>query len=321
MTGLWILLAALIADWWFGDPEQLWRRTGHPVEWMGRWIGWLDVQFNRADVPADVALRNGVLAWAAMVAAGVLAGLVLQALFHAIGVLGWLVEAFVVFALLAQKSLRDHVRAVAEGLRSDGLAGGRAAVARIVGRDPQTLDEAGIVRAATESLAENFCDGVVAPAFWYAILGLPGIIAYKIINTADSMIGHRSARYLHFGRVAARADDVANWLPARLSALLIAAGAAVAISPVAARKSIGTALRDAGLHRSPNAGWPEAAMAGGLDIALGGPRKYPTETVSQAYLNAAGRLALGEDDLGRALELYRAACFTGWALVAIFVLS
>ena len=182
------------------------------------------------------------------------------------------------------KELARSCRGRCEGLRAGGLAGGRAAVSRIVGRDPQTLDAAGVVRAAIESLAENFCDGVVAPAFWYAVLGLPGIIAYKMINTANSMIGHRSEKYLHFGRVAARTDDVANWLPARLSALLISAAAAAAISVAAARAAFGTALRDAGLHRSPNAGWPEAAMAGALDIALGGPRKYAGETVSQTYL-------------------------------------
>jgi adenosylcobinamide-phosphate synthase len=233
---------------------------------------------------------------------------------------GWLGEGFIVFALLAQKNLKDHVGAVAKGLKQEGIAGGRQAVSRIVGRDPAKLDPSGVARAAVESLAENFSDGVVAPAFWYAVFGLPGLFVYKMINTADSMIGHRNERYLEFGRVAAQADDLANWLPARLSTFIIAAAAWTIAGASAARRAVATAFGDAGLHRSPNAGWPESAFAGALGIALGGPRVYRDETVAQAYLNSAGLLELDAADIDRALVLFSRSCFALWALVALAVL-
>lgn len=189
----------------------------------------------------------------------------------------------------------------------------------IVGRDPQHLDAPGVARAATESLAENFSDGIVAPAFWYALFGLPGLLVYKMINTADSMIGHRSERHEHFGRMAAITDDVANWLPARLSAVLIAAGALARGGAVAARRTLSVAMADSGLHRSPNAGWPEAAMAGALDIRLGGPRIYAEETVQQAWINPAGRSVGGPADIDAALGLFAASCFTLWGVCGLLL--
>jgi adenosylcobinamide-phosphate synthase len=186
----------------------------------------------------------------------------------------------------------------------------------IVGRDPEQLDRSGVSRAAIESLAENFSDGVVAPAFWYALLGLPGIIAYKMLNTADSMIGHRSEKYLHFGRWSAKADDIANFVPARISAALAAAGVWSLLGVARARAAFGGALRDAGLHRSPNAGWPEAAFAHGLGIALGGVRIYAGESVQQAWLNASGRTSLDIADIESALALFARATFALWISVA-----
>jgi adenosylcobinamide-phosphate synthase len=256
-----------------------------------------------------------------MLAVAVLIGIVVAWLLRHLGLIGTLLELAIVAILLAQKSLADHVRAVAEGLRLGGLAGGRKAVSMIVGRDPQTLDRSGVSRAAIESLAENFSDGVVAPAFWYALLGLPGLLAYKMLNTADSMIGHRSEKYLHFGRWSARADDFANIIPARVSVLIIALGAMSLDGLAAARAAAGCALRDAGLHRSPNAGWPESAFAGALGFALGGPRIYAGESVQQAWLNGAGKIALDAADIDRALVLFARACFALWAVVFLLILA
>lgn len=316
-THLLILLAALVADWFVGEPQALWRRTGHPVAWIGWLIGRLDAALNRHTDTAGERYRNGAIAWVTLVAVSLVAAWIIGLVLWLLGPLGWLIEAAIVSVFLAQKSLKDHVAAVAQGLRAEGLEGGRRAVAQIVGRDPERLDRAGVSRASIESLAENYSDGVVAPAFWYAVFGMPGLIVYKAINTANSMIGHRSEKYLEFGRVAAQTDDLANWLPARLSALLVAAGAWALSGIGAARDALAVARQDAGLHRSPNAGWPEAAFAGALGIALGGPRAYANETVRQAWLNAAGRRELDAGDIERALGLFAHACFVLWAATII----
>jgi adenosylcobinamide-phosphate synthase len=316
-----ILLAALVLDWLVGDPDWLWQRVPHPVVFFGKVVSVLDKALNHDGDPAATRRRNGAIALVAMLSLALIAGAVIAALLSHLGALGSLLEIVLVAVLLAQKSLADHVRAVADRLRLGGLEGGRKAVSMIVGRNPQTLDRSGVSRAAIESLAENFSDGVVAPAFWYALLGLPGILAYKMLNTADSMIGHRSERHLHFGRWSARADDYANLVPARLSALVISLGAISLDGIAAARAAIGSALRDAGLHRSPNAGWPEAAFAGALGFALGGPRTYREESVQQAWLNGSGRISLDAADIERALVLFSRACFALWAVVLVLILA
>ncbi len=319
MVDAWlaVLVIALIADWWFGEPAAIWSRFPHPVVLFGRAIDEADRRFNRTQDDALTRGRRGATAIALLVVLAVSAGLAAQWVFGLFGFLWWVGEAFIVFVLVAQRSLIDHVRAVSYGLGRHGLDGGREAVAQIVGRDPQSLDKAGVARAAIESLAENFADGVVAPAFWYALAGLPGLAAYKMINTADSMIGHLNERYADFGRTAAWLDDVANWLPARLSALLIATGAGVLHGTAAGWRAINAALRDAALHRSPNAGWPEAAMAGGCDLALGGPRSYGGATVPQGFIHAAGKRDLDAGDIDRALRVFTVACYGLWALVAL----
>jgi adenosylcobinamide-phosphate synthase len=223
----------------------------------------------------------------------------------------------VVAVFLAQKSLGDHVQAVADGLQREGLEGGRRAVAMIVGRDPKTLNEAGVSRAAIESLSENFADGVVAPALWYAIAGLPGILAYKMLNTADSMIGHKNERFLHFGWASARLDDLANWPAARLAAVLIAVAAALRLGAASGRRSLSAALRDSGLHRSPNSGWPEAAMAGALDLQLAGPRVYGGMRVSEPMMHAGGRDNAGPADILIGIRVFYAACTVMAGLVAL----
>jgi adenosylcobinamide-phosphate synthase len=319
-VALLTLLLALAADWIFGEPEAIWSRLPHPVVLFGKAVSFFDKRFNDDSRSDDYRYKAGAVAISMLVLAAILTGLALHAVFGLLGPLGLVLEGFVVFALLAQKSLADHVRAVATGLRQGGLEGGRKAVGMIVGRDPASLDEAGISRAAIETLAENFSDGAVAPAFWYAVFGLPGMLAYKMINTADSMIGYHNARYEHFGKVAAQTDDLANWLPARISAIMIAAGALFWRGTDAAWRSLAVAFKDSGLHRSPNAGWPEAAMAGALNVALGGPRIYPGEAVSQAHLNAGGRMHLGASDIDKALGLFRLACFCEMGAVAVLAI-
>ncbi|HEY6334924.1 MAG TPA: adenosylcobinamide-phosphate synthase CbiB, partial [Alphaproteobacteria bacterium] len=226
---------------------------------------------------------------------------------------GWALEAVVASSLLSQRSLFEHVAAVAKALGDGGLAPAREAVAKIVGRNPETLDEAGVARAAIESLAENYSDGVVAPAFWFLIAGLPGIAIYKAINTADSMIGHRTSRHRAFGWAAARLDDLVNLPASRLSALLLVV-ASFFVANARAGDAARAALRDAPNHRSPNAGWPEAAMAGALDLKLAGPRVYGAEPVRDAWMGA-GRADAGAADIRAALALYRVACGVLWVLV------
>ncbi|RDL51367.1 Cobalamin biosynthesis protein CobD [Ensifer sp. M14] len=306
---LLILVAALLLDRVVGDPDWLWSRLPHPVVFFGRAIAVFDGALNGHETLGAGALKlRGVAAIGLLLLASVLVGCILHRLFGTMGVLGYLLEAVVVAVFLAQKSLGDHVGRVAEGLRRDGLEGGRAAVSMIVGRDPKTLDAPGVCRAAIESLAENFSDGVVAPAFWYAVAGLPGLLAYKMLNTADSMVGHKSPKYLHFGWAAARLDDVANLPAARLSILLIAVGALLHRGRRAAADAIGVALRDHGLHRSPNSGWPEAAMAGALNLQLAGPRIYGGVKVSEPMINGPGRAIAENEDIDAGIAVFYGAC-------------
>lgn len=317
---LLILAAALLIDRWVGDPDRLWQRLPHPVVVFGRAIGFADKRFNRADDSDSRRRRNGEGAIGLLILTSVVIGLLANRLVAATAPVGMVLELVLVAVLLAQKSLADHVGAVLTGLREGGLSGGRKSVAMIVGRDPQTLDEAGVVRASIESLAENASDGIVAPAFWYAVFGLPGLIAYKMINTADSMIGHRTDRHRAFGRAAARIDDLANWLPARLTGALICAAAGLLNGAATARRAWNVMMCDAGLHRSPNAGWPEAAMAGALDLSLGGPRIYADDVADEPFMHDAGRRDAGAADIDAALAVFWRSMTVGWALVVLAAL-
>ena len=298
-----ILLLALLIDRFVGDPDWLWRRFPHPVALFGGLIDFCDKRFNREEVTPHNRVLAGLLSLSMLM---VLIAVIGLALSWALGLAGWLglvFEAIIVSIFLAQKSLLDHVRAVITGLRDNGLIGGRRAVSMIVGRDPEMLDRPGICRATIESLAENFSDGVVAPVFWYLLGGLPGLLVYKLVNTADSMIGHMSDRHRDFGRAAAQIDDVMNWPAARLSAVLIAFGTAILSGKKAGQLALVTAMRDAGLHRSPNAGWPEAAMAGGLGLVLGGPRSYGGAQVHAVCLNGTGRRNADVRDVETAIDI------------------
>ena len=301
-----IVVLALILDALVGDPDAIWRRVPHPVAWFGAVISGLERRWNRLDRPDDQRRLLGLIALVVLLAVVISVAWWLERALIALPY-GWLGVALCGSILIAQRSLYDHVARVALALQTEGLEGGRRAVAMIVGRDPASLDEAGVARAAIETTAENFSDGVVAPVFWFVLAGLPGLAAYKAINTADSMIGHRSPRYLAYGWASARLDDGVNLVPARLAGLLIVlAMACLGRSPAPALRVM---LRDAGLHKSPNAGWPEAAMAGGLGLSLAGPRLYGGVLVDDPYLNPAGRRDSGAADILAALRVLAMACF------------
>jgi adenosylcobinamide-phosphate synthase len=291
-----ILILAMLLDAAFGEPRLLWDRAPHPAVLMGRLVGWCDRRFNRG----ESRRASGVTVTLALLATGLMTGW----LIHILPDFG-LLEILTVAILLAQKSLVDHVRAVATALRRS-LAEGRRAVAMIVGRDTAEMTGPDIARAAIESAAENLSDGVVAPVFWYLILGLPGLVAYKLINTADSMIGHMTPRHREFGWASARLDDLLNLIPARLTALLIAVTHGwVDPTPI---------LRDAPKHRSPNAGWPESALAPVLNVALSGPRSYNGVRKHYDWVWPEGRRDPGPDDIDAAAN----ALWRVWAALLAF---
>jgi adenosylcobinamide-phosphate synthase len=293
----WLLAPlALLIERITGYPVWLNRRVGHPVMAMGALIAWLDSRLNQG----PRRRLKGVVMLLLLLGTCLAVGLLILSVTRRIP-FGFVVEAILASTLLAQVELGRAVKAVADGL-GISLPAGRAAVSHIVGRDPDTLDEAGVSRAAIESLAESTSDGIVAPLFWLFLLGLPGLLLYKAINTADSMVGHKTERYLAFGWASARLDDVVNWIPARLTALLIA-GASFLVPRTDPETAWATALRDAGKHDSPNAGWPEAAFAGALGITLGGPRNYGGE-LHDLPAFGDGRSNLGPLDILAALVLY-----------------
>ncbi|QMU57109.1 MAG: cobalamin biosynthesis protein CobD [Boseongicola sp.] len=295
MTSL-AMLIALAIEGAFGWPDRLFRLVGHPVTWIGRLISWMELRFNLSEEqPSDHIFWGRVTVFITLLV--VLVPTIGLTFVLPGGIIGAVLTGILAAPLVAPRSMHDHVANVARPLNRDDIEEARSEVAKIVGRDPSSLDEHAIARAVIESLAENTSDGIVAPVFWGVLLGLPGIAAYKAINTLDSMIGHKSDRYLHFGRAAARLDDVVNWIPARLTALIFSLASG---HPV---KSLKTVVGDAHHHRSPNAGWPEAAMAGGLNIRLSGPRAYETGPTDDAYVNETAPDPTGKD-ITRALALY-----------------
>jgi adenosylcobinamide-phosphate synthase len=300
-----LALAAAIVEALVGYPAPLYRAIGHPVTWMGRWLNGLEQIMNRPTYGFAARRAAGLLALLIYLASvGLVAWLATRALLP-LGPLGFAALALLAASLPAQRSLSRHVSAVANGLGAS-LDEGRRAVAKIVGRNPDVLDEAGVARAAIESLAENFSDGVVAPILWTALGGLVGGALYKAINTADSMIGHKDERHAAFGWAAARLDDLVNLPASRLAAAWLVLAAA--LTPGAsARDAVRAVWRDASRHRSPNAGWPEAAMAGALGLKLAGPRVYGQTLVDDAFMGEGRRQAVTAD-IRRALKLYRAAC-------------
>jgi adenosylcobinamide-phosphate synthase len=297
-----LALVAMLIELCFGYPERLFRAIGHPASWMGWLIDALDRLLNReAGTPKARRLAGAIALLLILLIVAAIAVVVQHELLRLR--FGFLPVALLAASLIAQRSLYRHVADVADALDKGGLAAGQAAVARIVGRDPDALDTAGVARAAIESLAENFSDAVVAPVIWLVIGGLPGIALYKAINTADSMIGHRTDRHEAFGWAVARLDDLVNLPASRLSALLLIAAAALSRkgSAAAAWRAV---RRDASRHRSPNAGYPEAATAGALDLSLAGPRVYGARRVADAFMGD-GRTEANVADIRRALALFR----------------
>jgi adenosylcobinamide-phosphate synthase len=307
---------ALAIERRFGYPQKLTDTIGHPVVWFGKLISFCETRLNTDARTAPQRKLAGLVA---------LALLLLSVLIVTVGIrtilswlpLGWLIEMLLATAFLAQKELGRAVEAVSEALRQS-LAAGREAVSHVVGRDPQTLDEAGVARAAVETLAESTSDGVAAPWLFLVLFGLPGIALYKAVNTADSMIGHLNDRYRDYGWAAAKLDDVLNWIPARLTAILITM-ACFFVPGASPSKAWATARRDAKKHDSPNAGWPESAFAGALGFQLGGPRSYDGDLVDlPAFGN--GKAALGASDIMLALLLYRRTLDVLLTLSAILAL-
>ncbi len=300
-----VALAALILDAAFGWPDGLYRRIGHPVGLFARIIDACERRGNRADYAATVRRALGTATMAALIGLiGGAAWLVQAGLIATLGHGAWMAVALLAYPALAQRSLSDHVRAVQRPLARGDLPGARRAVGMIVGRDTGALDQAGVARAAIESLAESFCDGVAAPLFWLLLAGLPGVWAYKAINTADSLIGHMEPRWRAFGWAAARIDDAANWVPARLGAVLICLGA---------RRGWRTMWRDARKHASPNAGWTEAAMAGALNVRLAGPVAYDGVIHDKPWIGT-GTTHADAVQIDQALHLYFRACLLVWII-------
>ena len=294
----WQLVFAMLLDAIFGEPRFLWDRLPHPAVLMGRLVAFLDRTLNTGNDRKS----KGVLALAILCFSAAVLGSVLSQL-------GWVIEIIVAAILLAQKSLVDHVKAVATGLRIS-IAQGRFAVSMIVSRDTKDMTESQIARSAIESAAENFSDGVIAPAFWFLIGGLPAMLVYKFVNTADSMIGYKTKKYLEFGWASARFDDVLNWVPARISMLLIVAFAKQPIN----LKAI---ISEAKQHKSPNAGWPEAAMARAIDVALAGPRSYDGKLQQLPWVNETGRQSITANDVDSATRILWRAWNLAWVLVIV----
>lgn len=306
MTTAAAMLIALLIDACLGWPDAIYRRIGHPVTWIGALISALE---RRLNLDGTRRKWRGVLVCALVVGAAVLPAILLTAWLP----LGWMravVIGVLAWPLVAARAMFDHVRRVEIPLAAGDLVAARHAVAQIVGRDPSQLDGAGVARAALESLAENTSDGIIAPLFWGLVFGLPGIAAYKAINTLDSMIGHKTPRYQDFGWFSARTDDCVNLPASRLTGALFAAAS------TAPRRALRTMLRDASAHRSPNAGWPEAALAGALNIRLSGPRIYADRTANEPWLNASAPDPTPAD-LARGLALYRRAMVLAAVLLLI----
>ena len=299
-----VLLLALLIDRSIGDPDWIWRKVPHPVAAFGAGIKWFETRFNRKSISFRRRKWFGITTILVLLLVTFIIGLFIHRFLLQLGFTGIIIEALVASIFIAQKSLVDHVGKVEKAFKQGSLAEARAAVSLIVGRETKNLDESAVCRAAIESLAENSSDGVVAPVFWYLILGLPGLFCYKLVNTADSMIGYKNERFKDFGWASARLDDVVNFIPARLTAFIVILTSGLFINRKAAEKAIEVVRKDARHHHSPNAGFPECAFAGALDVKLLGPRIYSGEAVDEPFQNESGKMA-GPDDICRAIRLFK----------------
>jgi adenosylcobinamide-phosphate synthase len=304
-----LALFALVLESVIGYPDRLNKRISHPVIWFGRLISYFDNRFNVKTDSDSLQKRKGFISLVIFVAIALTISLAIQGLFSLFGAVGFLLLVLVSTTGLAQLSLDTHVQRVYKDLLKKDLAAARRSVSMIVGRDPENLSEEEVTTAALESLSESFNDGVVAPAFWLVIGGLPGLAVYKIVNTADSMIGHRDEKYKNFGWASAKFDDLLNYIPARISGLLIV---------IACRRGLITMLRQAKLHDSPNAGWPESAMAGGLGIKLGGPATYSGEVLMRPIFGSGESPTL--KDFKKGIRISHISHFLLWVLVLFLII-
>lgn len=300
------MLIACVIEAVIGYPNWLYALVKHPVVWIGAVIDCLDKHFNKTIDEPNKQRFMGVLSMLVLLTITVAIALL-------IGSLGYIAEIIATATLLAGRSLYAHVNAVYKSLKANNLDGARNNLAKIVGRDTQNLDEAEVDKAAIESLAESFSDGVIAPIF-FAMFGLPALVAYKAINTADSMIGHKTTKYLYYGWAAARLDDIANYIPARISAVLIA----IASTPNTIR-SLKTVSKDGAKHASPNSGYPEAAMAGSLGICLGGVRSYDGEIHNAPLIGEEFSDAIKQKHLETALNIYLVSCAIVYIFIALII--
>lgn len=307
-----VILIALGLDALIGWPKTLYEKIGHPVSWLGKLITRLDQSLNRPEWHPPTKRLMGILAAVFVILLCITLGRIIETVAGE-GIAGFLISVVVVWPLLAARSLYTHVKDVAIPLEKLDLRDAREAVSMIVGRNPSQLDSSGVGRAAIESLAENASDGVVAPVFWGVVFGLPGILAYKAINTLDSMVGYKNAKYFDFGWASAKIDDVANWIPARIT------GGLISLMSGNPKQSLLVMKQDASKHRSPNAGWPEGAMSGALDVRLSGPRIYDGVATDDPWLNASGRDVEGLD-VTKALVIFRRSMFGLAGLLAILAL-
>ncbi len=308
MTTAAIMLCAFVVDALIGWPNALFKTIGHPVSWLGKLIRRFDKTLNRPDWHPATKKLMGVITALFLIGGCFYLGQFIQGAVGD-GILGFALSVLIVWPLLAVNSMYTHVEDIAIPLEKNHLAEARAAVSLIVGRNPESFDKAGMGRAAIESLAENTSDGIVAPVLWGVIFGIPGIMAYKAINTLDSMIGYKTAKYLDFGWASARIDDVANFVPARLTGWLYA------ITSAKPKAALAVISFDARKHRSPNAGWPEGAMAGALGVRLSGPRDYESGPTSDPWLNENGRDVVAAD-VTASLGLFKRAMY---GLAAVLV--
>lgn len=302
-----ILVLAILLDWIMGDPKKLYSHIFHPVQFMGEVLTWFESALNKRGVSMRMQKVRGSVALFFYLLIWVVVGGALTVICDVFGWWGLGGEVLIAAILLSGRSLFEHVRDVGEALKFKTVEEARLAVGQIVGRDTSALDDRGVARAAIESGAENLSDGYVAPVLFYLLGGLPGLFLYKAANTADSMIGHKTQRFLGFGWAAARFDDFLNWLPARVTGFLIVTLAH--LMGLRGSEAWRVMLKDAGKHSSPNAGWPEAAMAGALGIAVAGPRVYDDVMKQDPWINARGRLDAGADDIWLALRLIKNSVF------------
>lgn len=310
-----ILVLAILLDWLVGDPKRLYRHIFHPVQFMGELLMYIEGWLNVPGLRLRAQKNRGVFALVIFLAVWVLVGLALAIIFDIFGIWGVAIEALVVAVFLSGRSLYEHVRDVCDALKFKTVEEARLAVGHIVGRDTSALDERGVARAAIESGAENLSDGFVAPVLFYLVGGLPGLFLYKATNTADSMIGYKTQRFLGFGWAAARFDDLLNWVPARLTGVFIVFLAHFMCGR--GGESWHVMWRDAVKHSSPNAGWPEAAMAGALGIAVAGPRVYHDMMKQDPWINARGRLDASSEDIWHALRVMKGCVFLCLPLIGI----